>query len=367
MKAVTRICILCETWESGGIEAFLTNVISHMDLTGLEIDIVCARLGQSVFTSPLEARGVHFYSLSGSIRRLAENYRRFSALLTERHYDVVYLNAYQALSLQYLNMAQKVSVPVRIAHSHNTGLRKSIAKPLKLALHRWARRTYGDVMTHRWACSAPAARFLFGDASPWIFIPNGIDVESFRFDSAARVKVRADLEVEGKLVLGNVGRLCYQKNQSFLLDVFKEVQEQCPESALLLVGEGEDRPRLEERARVLGIEKDVIFFGTTDRVEQLYWAMDILVMPSLFEGLPVTGIEAQCTGLPCLLSQSITQECALTSDTVFLPLEKGAEAWGAQVLDMTTHKERSSCADIVAAAGFSIDETAARVREVWME
>ena len=241
---MARICVFCETWESGGIEAFLCNAICHMDLAGLEIDIVAARLGESIFTPALKERGVRFLPLSGSTRKLAENHRRFSALLAQQQYDVVHLNAYQALSLCYLALAQKAGVPVRIDHSHNTELRKSPGRPLKLALHRWARKAYGDVMTHRWACSASAARFLFGDTPEWTFVPNGIDVERFRFAPAARARVRGELGLEGKLVIGNVGRLCYQKNQTFLLDVYKAVQQRCPESAILLVGEGEDRPAL---------------------------------------------------------------------------------------------------------------------------
>lgn len=168
---MARICVFCETWESGGIEAFLCNAICHMDLAGLEIDIVAARLGESIFTPALKERGVRFLPLSGSTRKLAENHRRFSALLAQQQYDVVHLNAYQALSLCYLALAQKAGVPVRIAHSHNTELRKSPGRPLKLALHRWAGKRYADVMTHRWACSASAARFLFGDTPEWTFVP----------------------------------------------------------------------------------------------------------------------------------------------------------------------------------------------------
>lgn len=366
VKAVTRICILCESWESGGIESFLCNTLLVMDRSGFEVDIVAAQLRDSVFTVPLKAADVHFRELSGTLRSPKDG-RLFSKLLADRHYDVVHLNTYQALSLHYLALAKKAGVPVRIAHSHNAELRKSLGRPLKLALHRWARRAYGDTMTYRLACSNLAAQFMFGDDAEWTFIPNGIDVERFRFDPVVREQVRSELGIAGKLVIGNVGRLCYQKNQAFLLEVFQEVHRKQPESALLLVGEGEDRPKLKEKAKTLGIEEYVIFYGTTDRVERLYWAMDILVMPSLFEGLPVTGIEAQCTGLSCLLSHRITQECALTSGTVFLPLEKGVEVWGAQVLDMAIHEERASCADIVAAAGFSVDKTAARIREVWME
>ncbi len=361
-----RVCVLCETWESGGIEAFLANVIRSMDRTGLTIDVVCAKLGQSVFTAPLEELGVRFHQLSGSTRKVGENRRLFQKLLEERRYDAVHLNAYQALSLAYLALAGEAGVPVCIAHSHNTALRKSLTRPLKLALHHWAKRKYANAMTCRWTCSRAAAEFLFGDAENWQFIPNGIDTERFRFDAEERERVRKELRLEGRSVIGNVGRLCYQKNQEFLLDVFKEVVTQRPESVLLLVGEGEDKPRLEEKTKELDIEGKVIFYGTTDKVERLYWAMDVFVLPSRFEGLPVTGIEAQAAGLPCFFSDSITEECRSGERTRFLPLTASAKEWAKEIAKARTPADRTAAAEEAAAAGFDVRLVAEAVKKAWM-
>ena len=361
-----RICVLCGTWESGGIEAFLANAIRSMDCTGLEIDVVCARLGRSVFTAPLEELGVHFRQLSGSTRKVGENRRLFQKLLEERRYDAVHLNAYQALSLAYLALAGEAGVPVRIAHSHNTALRKSLTRPLKLALHHWAKRKYANAMTCRWACSQAAAEFQFEDGENWTFIPNGIDTGRFRFDVEEREKSRRELGVEGRLVIGNVGRLCYQKNQEFLLDVFREVVAQRPESVLLLVGEGEDKLRLEEKAKALGIEDTVIFYGATHEVERLYWAMDVFVLPSRFEGLPVTWIEAQATGLPCFFSDSITEECRIGEGTRFLPLTASAREWAEEIAKVWTPADRAVAAEEAAAAGFDVRLVAETVKKAWM-
>ena len=361
-----RICILCESWKSGGIESFLCNVLLAMDLSKLEVDIVAAQMQDSVFTEPLKAAGVHFRELSGGLRS-PKNGRLFSALLAQQQYDVVHLNAYQALSLRYLALAQKAGVPVRIAHSHNTELRKSLGRPLKLALHRWARRTYGDAMTHRWACSTPAARFLFGDTPEWTFIPNGIDVERFRFDPAARARVRAELGLEGKLVVGTVGRLCYQKNQTFLLDVFNAGQQRCPESVLLLVGEGEDLPALREKAKKLGLEKAAIFYGLSDHVEELFWAMDVFVMPSRFEGLPVTAVEAQCAGLPCLFADTLTREVRLGEAVRYLPLTAPAGEWVEALLTAEVCRDRATEAEAVREAGFDISGVSRRIEEFYLK
>ena len=340
-------------------------MIGHMDRRGLEIDLVAARLGRSVFAKPLEELGVHFYQLSGSTRKVAENRRLFRRLLEERRYDVVHLNAYQALSLQYLELARLSGVPVRIAHSHNTALRKSLTRPLKLALHRWARKKYAGEATRRWACSAQAARFLFGDAE-WTFVPNGIDVERFRFDPEGREEARRELGLENKLVIGNVGRLCYQKNQSFALDVFQLLHRQQPESLLLLVGEGEDRKALEEKAKSLGVDDSVIFYGTTDRVERLYWAMDVFAFPSLFEGLGIVAIEAQAAGLPVLCSEHIPEEAPITAWATRRELTAGAKSWAEALLAARSPEDRQTAAEAVIEAGFGVEAVAERVREAWM-
>lgn len=360
-----RLCLYCETWASGGIESFLFNVLTHTDLTGLDVELVAAQVKDSVFTRPLEALGVHFVELSGDPHRVSENHRRFSRLLERRRYDAVHLNLFQGLSLAYARLAAQAGVPIRIAHSHNADLRQSLTRSLKLALHRWGCRRYGGYATHRWACSEPAARFLFG-AQSWQFIPNGIDTQRFRFDPSARQRVRRELELANAFVVGHVGRLCRQKNQGFLLEAFGAFHRQRPDSALLLVGEGEDRAALEGRARALGLEDAVLFYGPTDRVEELYWAMDCLVMPSLFEGLPVTAVEAQAAGLPCLFSQTIARSCALTPDAAFLPLEAGAAHWGAAIAGLQPVRDHTAAAQDVAAAGFDVTAVAQKVQKVWM-
>lgn len=361
-----RVCVFCESWESGGIEAFLTNVICSMNRDGLVIDIVAARLGQSVFSAPMKERGVSFFQLSGSTRRVGENRRLFQKLVEKRRYDVFHLNAYQALSLTYLCTAKEAGVLVRIAHSHNTALRKSITRSLKLALHHWARKRYANDMTCRWACSKAAAEFLFGETGSWHFIPNGIDISRFRFDPEGREKVRNEMGLDGRLVIGNVGRLCYQKNQGFLLEVLGEVRKLNPESVLLLIGEGEDKSRLEEKAKTLGIEGNIIFYGTTDKVEQFYWAMDVFVFPSFFEGLGIAAIEAQASGVPVVCSEHIPKEALVTGQVTQLSLSAGARTWAEAVQQAKAVSDRTAAAGEISAAGYAVETVAARIREAWM-
>lgn len=362
-----RICCFCETWESGGIESFLYNILSHMELDGLEVDLVVVQRKDSVFTDRLEALGVQFRELSGNKHAIKRNHAMFRALLRERNYDVVHLNIFQGLQLSYLRLAKEAGVPVRIAHSHNADLRKSKTRTLKLLLHNRAKERYTGDATALWACSSLAADFLFSQTERrkkgFRFIPNGIELERFRFQGDIRDQVRRELGVENTLVIGNVGRLCYQKNQSFLLDVFAEVTKKRPDSRLLLVGEGEDEAMLRERADFLGMSDRVIFYGTTKAVERLFWAMDIFAFPSLFEGLGIVAIEAQTAGLPVVASEFIPTETDVSSGFHRVSLE--VMKWEETLLNEEIERNKNAVS-AVASAGFDIQTVADRIQTVYL-
>jgi glycosyltransferase involved in cell wall biosynthesis len=328
---------------------------------------VAEKLSDSIFTQPLRDRGVRFCELSGNTRNIYKNERMFRKLLSERRYDVAHFNLYQGLSLRYVRLARQAGVPVRIAHSHNTDLRKSFTRPLKLWLHTQAKERYTGDATDLWACSGAAAKFLFSqqelDQKGFQFIPNGIDTERFRFDSNVRETVRKELGLTDKFVVGCVGRLCYQKNQTFLLDVFAELLKTHSKSSLLLVGDGELRGVLEEKARRLGIAGNVLFYGTSDHVEQLMWAMDALAFPSLFEGFGIVAIEAQAAGLPVVCSEHIPEEARLTA--AVLPLDAGAPVWGEALYALNGRADRAFGTEQVKQAGFDIFDVAGMIAEVY--
>ena len=365
-----RICCFCETWESGGIESFINNMLTHMDLSGMEVDIVAAVIRESVFTSGLERQGVRFIALSGKQRHPA-NGKLFRDLLRERKYDVIHFNLFQGLSLSYVQIAKQEGVPVRIAHSHNTALRKSRGRQLKLLLHRLGAALYTDAATDLWACSGEAARFLFRrsalERKGFDFIPNGIEAERFRFDSAVRDAVRAELDAADAFVIGSVGRLCYQKNQDFLLDIFAQVLPYRPESRLLLVGEGELEQQLREIAQRLGVANRVIFYGVTDRVERLFWAMDAFAFPSRFEGLGIVAVEAQASGLPVLCSREVPEEAHVSDLIEALSLEERA-LWVEALLKLPRGADGRECAaGAIRRAGFDAQSAADRILDKYRE
>lgn len=306
-----RICCFCESCESGGIESFLASVYTHADLSELEIDIVTSKLLDSVFTARLEKLGIRFYQLSGSQRRLLTNHAMFRRLLRERHYDVLHINAFQSLSLYYAKLAMQAGVPVRIAHSHNTALRKSPLRWAKMLLHRMGRRYLGRYATALWACSRNAASFLFSQrdltARGYTFIPNGIALSRFRFDPKQREAARAELG--------------------------------CSDGVLIA-----DR---------------VIFYGVTGGVERLLWAMDVFAFPSRFEGLGIVAIEAQAAGLPVVCSEHIPIEALLSPETRQVPLSDAAGWAEALLTAAASETTRDSGPEVC--QRFSIDAVAAMI------
>ena len=364
----TKVCCFCERWESGGIESFLYNVLLHMDAHAVQVDIVTAELAESIFTGPLRQRGVRFIELSGSQHALRKNHWLFSQLLRMERYDVVHLNAFHGLSLYYAYLAKQAGIPVRIAHSHNTALRKSRTRILKMLVHHAAKSLFTSSATDLWACSASAAEFLFSKrqlASKGVqFIPNGIDIERFRFDRAMRESVRQDLGLHDKFVIGNVGRLCYQKNQDFLLEIFAEVIRQKPKSLLLLIGKGDAAEELRRKAAMLGIAHAVIFYGASSHVEQLLWAMDVFVFPSRFEGLGIVAVEAQAAGLPVLASAHIPVEARITQQFQTLPLSAGVAQWTERLLKLShINAFYTEAVERVQRAGFDIKDVAQRMED----
>lgn len=363
-----RICIYCQTWESGGIEAFINNILQHMDLSELEIDVVVDSLKGSVFTKRLETLGITFHELSGSQRRLIQNYRLFARLLDERKYDVIHLNVFQALPLAYLSLAKNRGIPIRIAHSHNTMLRRSKTRLLKMGMHRIAKSIFARKATDFWACSAAAAKFMFPKSlllnPEYQVILNGIDMQRFHFNAEGRELARKRLKIEGAFVVGNVGRLCFQKNQSFLLDIFARVHEDIPSARLLLIGEGEDLAELKEKAMRLQINDNVIFYGTTGCVEELLWAMDVFVFPSVFEGFGIVAIEAQAAGLPTICSDRVPQEVFASSLSQRVPLNASTEQWAKEICARQVDRREDACADLCK-KGFDIYSVTKTVYETY--
>lgn len=361
----TKVCVFCESWETGGIESFLSNVLCSMNLSDMEIDIVTARLKQSVFSERISALGVNFKELSGSQRALFKNYKMFRRLLKERRYDVIHLNAFHALSFVYGAMARKYGVKKRIAHSHNTALRSSPTRPIKLALHNLCKWALRGAFTELWACSSAAAGFMFPKkavaSGGYKVVLNGIDADKFAFDADKRKSFRDKLGLKDETLVVNIGRLCEQKNQRFLLDAAKALADRKAKFKLLLVGDGDMSDELKSRAEQLGVSDKVIFYGTTDDVPGVLCAADVLAFPGLFEGLGIAAVEAQAADLPVVCSENIPSEAFVTDRMSAVPLSEGTEKWADALLENSRADRSADAVSAIKKRGYDIREIAADI------
>ena len=242
-----------------------------------------------------------------------------------------------SLAVFYLGVAKKYNVPWRIAHSHGAGFLHTLKGTAKYLLFRTTKWNANV----RLACSTEAGKYLYGKDT-FEFVPNGIDVDRFTFDENKRIEMRKMLGIRDEYVIGHVGRFNLQKNHEYLLRIFKEVQQKTPNIKLLLLGEGELFSKIQNLAEDLEIKDKIIFAGVHKDVENYYQAMDAFVLPSLFEGLPVTGIEAQYSGLPCFFSDEVTREVKICSDTKFLKIgNENLGLWVDAISQQRINKERN--------------------------
>ena len=365
-----RLCVglFCETWGSGGIESFLLNVLPYVDRERFHIRIITVKLESDFYLQRLLKMGVELDCFSESNRSSHARFYTFYKMLHTNQYDVLHFHLFEGMALGYVQAAKAAGVPVRIVHSHNTDLRKSFFRPLKLAVHECAKFVFSDAATYRLACSRSAARFLFPAEDDitgrWVYIPNGIRAEQFSFDADKRRVMRRELGIGSELVVGCIGRLCRQKNQRFLRRAFARLHEREPRSRLVLVGEGIDEQELRKLANSFGIWNAVTFYGVSQHIPELLWAFDVLAFPSLFEGLGIVAVEAQAACLPVVCSDYIPQEAAVTDLVRFLSLEAGEEGWADALLHAKCMKRRDMRQEIHQ-AGYAIESTAEKLQALW--
>ena len=281
----------------------------------------------------------------------------------ENRFDAVYYNACDIVSIDMLRFAKHAGVPVRIIHSHCTDNQQFIHKrrnPLHFVSERINRKTLDRYATHLLACSENAGKWMFGNRK-YTVISNGIDTDQFRYREEAGKAIREQYGLGDHLLAGIVGRLSAQKNPAFVLKILEALFQLEPSARAVFAGDGPLRGETMEEARTAGIQDRTLFPGAVDNVAEWMSAMDVLLMPSLFEGLPFALIEAQASGLPCIVSSTVTHEADLTGLVHFVDLDKPPEEWARELIAYAKQERMDYRAQIVS-AGYSIQHTAAQVK-----
>jgi len=355
-----KVLFFIDRLRLGGIQALAYDIIKHNDEGLMEIEILNLDDGQDYpLSHTLEAMGVKIYKLEGIWVRTPLDFPRYfkavKAWFEQHHdYDVVHMHS-SSKNYYILECAAQWGIPVRVAHSHNTGFQTH--NLLSVWLGNLMKRPMMRYATHRLGCSAMACDWLFGAGSvergEAQVILNGIDASLFAFDPQVREEVRKELGLEDKFVIGHVGRYEKQKNHTFLLDIFAEVVKRRDDAVLVLVGIGSLMEAMKQKAASLGIADKVRFLGFRDDRNRIMQAMDSFVFPSLHEGLSVVLIEAQAAGLPVFASDSTTRETLYSPHMQFLSLNQPAAVWATAVVEKGA-VERIDMTETLTKAGFEI-------------
>ena len=359
-----RILFISQHLNRAGTEAFMMNVFRGVDRSRFQVDFLIYNRKQTDYTQEVEAAGNKVWRVPSRRESPMGWYCSLNKFFKEhaKEYVAIHYCGGGLTAIAPIVLAFYYKVPVRIIHSHSSsseGLHNKLFHLLQRGIAK-------QLTTHHFACSTLAAKWFFGD-SPAVIIKNGIDIQRFAFDSVKRDKVRLQNGISATTkVIGHVGRFEAEKNHAFLVEVFAEYCKNQPDALLMLVGKGSLTEAIKEKARQLNITNKVCFMGERSDVSDLLQAMDLFLMPSTFEGQPFVLIEAQCAGLPCLVSDVINQDICLTDHIKHFSLKRLAKEWADEIMGLLVScYQRKSEHKVIEQKGYSIAGTIAHLEKIY--
>lgn len=316
----------------GGAETFMMNTYRNINRSKIQFDFVIYHDFKEVtpYNSEIERLGGRIFSVPNPKKRPIAYIQAVKKLLKDHQFNIVHNEVFFGGGLN-LWLAYKSGINRRIAHSHATtdGKDSLLLKIARKGLDRWLFKYATDFL----ACSTEAGIGLFGENHPFVFVPNGIDLDQYQNFSESKEESKCILEIPEKtLVIGNIGRFEKQKNHTFLIDIFQKLVDQHPDSVLMLIGEGSLENDIRKKVDQLNLDSQVYFMGVRDDIPRILNAMDVMVMPSLYEGLPISAVEAQAAGVKLVLSTDVSKETVLSDNVSFESLKTPSKDWAKLVL-----------------------------------
>ena len=362
-----RIAQIIGKWVGGGVEAVVMNYYKNIDKTKVQFDFICDNDSTNIPYDEIEKLGGKVI-LIPPYQKLFKYLKELKKVLKENQYKIIHSHI-NTLSVFPLYAATLAKVKVRIAHSHSTTNKKETKKNLMKQVLRPFSKVFA---TDYFCCSQLAGSWLFGDKEydkgNVYLLNNAIDLDKFKYNEKVRKSKRKELNIkDNTLVIGHIGRFVKQKNHEFLIDIFKEIHQKNKNTLLLLVGQGPLLESIQEKVNELNLTDSVRFLGQRNDANELYQAMDIFLLPSLYEGLPVVGVEAQATSLLCILSSSMTKETKVLNTTQFLSLEESAITWAEHLLNSYHNFKRTSNQKEIQQNGFDITKEAKKLEDKYIE
>ena len=360
-----RVLNLFTVMDRGGAETMVMNYYRHIDRTKVQFDFLVHREQRGAYDDEIEALGGRIYRMYPIYPQNFARYKRDIRVFFKDHPEYRIIHSHMSeLGYFAFREAEQQGVPVRICHAHSA----PHGFDMKMVMRTYFKKRMMPYLTHLFMCGEESGEWLYGERnkSRFVMMNNAIDTAAYAWSLARCKKVRHELNLEGVYTLGHVGNFTQPKNHSFLLEIFAALLKKEPNAVLLLVGGGTDMQRIQAKAQTLGIAEKVRFLGVRSDVADVMQAMDVFVFPSLYEGLPVTMVEAQAAGLPCLISDKVPSECVLTNGLVEkVPLSESPDVWAEKIIAKygTPRTDRRT---EIAAHGFDITTEAVKLQEFYI-
>lgn len=362
MEYPIRILQVVTQMNRGGLENMIMNYYRKVDRTKVQFDFLTHRPSEEEkdFDKEIRKLGGVIYHLP-ALNPFSIKYLYALDYFFKNHCEYRIVHVHQdCMSGVILKVAKKNGMPVRIAHCHNSNQDKNFKYILKIIY----KRNIQKYATKLFACGKTAGNWMF-ETADFEVLPNAIDANEFKYDYAKRENIRKVLQIGNAFTIGHVGRFDKVKNHSFLLAIFAEIIKVDPNAILMLVGDGDNRQMIEMIVKKKGLENNVMLLGLRKDVSILMQAMDVFVLPSLYEGLPVTMIEAQAAGLSCFISDKVPLDCRITPLVKQVSLRKGSSFWANEILSCKGRRRTNAYKQIVS-ANYDIEGNAKYLQDFYL-
>lgn len=346
----------------GGIESFVINFWRNFDKDRISIDFL--KLSDNIyFEDEIVNGGSKVFRIEN---RRSNPFKHISQIVkflkNHPEYEIIHFHLLSASNIEPVIIAKLLGRKI-VIHSHSQWKGND---NLSNILHKINKPILNFIADKKLACSKEAGEWMYGKNSYQI-IKNAIDTKKYKFDINIRNKVRDQFNFKNEFVIGNVGRLVSVKNQEFLIDLFKRVHEKDINTKLIIVGEGELRQQLEKKISQYNLENNIVLTGLRNDVNELMQGMDIFILPSHFEGLPLVAVEAQASGLPCIISENVSSEACIIKNSERIALEDGIEKWSERVLYFRDNVDRIGCYEDIKKSGYDIENEVEKLLQIYEE
>lgn len=366
MKPI-RVLHVLGRLDRGGAETMVMNIYRNINRDKVQFDFIIHTDDECDYSKEIRMMGGQIFSIPQyKVVNHLQYIKEWELFLKKnKEYKIIHGHVRSTGSL-YLKIAKKYGLTT-IAHSHNTSSGKGIKASIKNVLQQ-SLTNYADFL---FACTNDAGKWLFGEQilkdSRYHVVKNAIDANKFDFNPLIRKTVREELKVNNRIVIGHIGRFHSQKNHDFLIDIFYEIHLLEPDAILLLIGDGELLPKIKCKVQQLSLNDNVMFMGVREDISDLLQAMDVFVLPSLYEGLGIVAVEAQAASCKCLVSDSTPIDVKVTDLVSFMPLDKGKHEWAKKILEIIKNRNRASKIDKIISSGYHIDSVAIWYQEFYLK